>query len=159
MFKVGDRIVHPMHGAGVVEAIEERGEEKQVYYVLRLFSGSLKVLVPAVKTEEIGIRQVIDESEIKNVLDFLGEDGEGLADLNWNHRYRAHLEKIRTGNIFAVAEVVRTLMRQDLRKGLSAGEKRMLESALHILTSEIVLAGKMDRDKVEIMIKEVVAEG
>ncbi len=158
MFKVGDHIVHPMHGAGVVEGLEERGEQKQTYFVLRLFSGDLKVLVPADKTDRIGVRRVITEKEIVDVVKVLEEDDEEKIIPNWNHRYRANLEKIRTGNIFAVAEVVRSLMRQDQRKGLSSGEKRMLESAFQILSSELVLAGDLDVEEVETMIREAVAE-
>ncbi len=159
MFKIGDRVVHPMHGAGVVETVESRGEEKREYYVLRLFAGNLKVLVPAEKVKQIGVRQVISESQIPGVFKVLAKNEQGKTVLNWNHRYRANLEKIRTGNVFAVAEVVRNLMRQELKKGLSSGDKRMLESARQILISELVLAGKMDPDKVESLIKKVVAEG
>ncbi|MDK2880259.1 MAG: CarD family transcriptional regulator [Clostridia bacterium] len=159
MFQVGDRVVHPMHGAGIVEALERRGEKNEVYYVLRLFAGNLKVLVPADKVEMIGVRRVISEAEIAKVLRVLGKKDQGKPLLNWNHRYRANLEKIRTGNVFAVAEVVRNLMRQELKKGLSSGEKRMLESAFQILSSELVLAGKLDKSKVESMIKDAVAQG
>jgi CarD family transcriptional regulator len=159
MFKVGDRIVHPMHGAGVVEGLEKRGEQKQIYFVLRLFSGNLKVLVPADKTDQIGVRRVIPENEIASVIKVLKRDDKEKSIPNWNHRYRANLEKIRTGNVFAVAEVVRTLMRQDQRKGLSSGEKRMLESAFQILSSELVLAGNMDVIEAEALIKDAIAEG
>jgi len=158
MFKIGDQVVHPLHGAGIVEAIETRGEEKEEYYVLRLFFGSLKVLVPAGRAGQIGVRQVIDERDIAGVFSVLGEDEHPTSLPNWNHRYRANLEKIRTGDIFAVAEVVRSLMRQELRKGLSSGEKRMLNSAMQILISEIATVGGMEPDKVELMIKEVVTE-
>lgn len=151
MFKVGDHIVHPMHGAGVVEGLEKRGEQKQIYFVLRLFSGNLKVLVPADKTDKIGVRRVITEDEIASVVKVLERDDQEKTIPNWNHRYRANLEKIRTGNVFAVAEVVRSLMRQDQRKGLSSGEKRMLESAFQILSSELVLAGNMDMMEVNPM--------
>ncbi|HHV34260.1 MAG TPA: CarD family transcriptional regulator [Syntrophomonadaceae bacterium] len=159
MFKVGDHIVHPMHGAGVVEGVEKRGEQKQIYFVLRLFSAELKVLVPADKTDTIGVRRVITEDEIASVLKVLKRNDQEKIIPNWNHRYRANLEKIRTGNIFAVAEVVRSLMRQDIKKGLSSGEKRMLESAFQILSSELVLAGNMDVDEAETMIKEAIAGG
>ncbi|NPV28988.1 MAG: CarD family transcriptional regulator [Firmicutes bacterium] len=159
MFKVGDQVVHPMHGAGVIETIESRGEDRREYYVLRLFSGNLKVLIPVEKVEQIGVRQVINEKQIPGVFKVLARDEQVKNTLNWNHRYRANLEKIRTGNVFAVAEVVRNLMRQELKKGLSSGEKRMLESARQILISELVLAGKMDPEKVESLIKEAVAGG
>ncbi|MDH7577110.1 MAG: CarD family transcriptional regulator [Bacillota bacterium] len=159
MFKVGDQVVHPMHGAGVIETVESRGEEKKEYYVLRLFSGNLKVLIPAEKADQIGVREVINENQIPGVLKVLAKVDQSKSALNWNHRYRANLEKIRTGNVFAVADVVRNLMRQELNKGLSSGEKRMLESARQILVSELVLAGKMDPEKVESLIKKVVAGG
>lgn len=159
MFKVGDQVVHPMHGAGVIETIESRGEDRREYYVLRLFSGNLKVLIPVEKVEQIGVRQVINEKQIPGVFKVLARDEQVKNTLNWNHRYRANLEKIRTGNVFAVAEVVRNLMRQELKKGLSSGEKRMLESARQILISELVLAGKMDPEKVESLIREAVAGG
>ncbi len=158
MFKIGDQVVHPLHGAGIVEAIETRGDKKEKYYVLRLFSGSLKVLVPAGRAGQIGVRQVIDKREIAGVFSVLGEEDRPASLSNWNHRYRANLQKIRTGNIFAVAEVVRSLMRQELRKGLSSGEKRMLDSAMQILISEIATVGGMEPAQVEMMIKEVVTE-
>lgn len=159
MFEVGDCVVHPMHGAGVVEALERRGEKKQVYYSLRLSSANLKVLIPADNAEGIGVRRVIDEDEIASVLKVLRRKDQGKFIPNWNHRYRANLDKIRTGNVFAVAEVVSSLMRQDKKKGLSSGEKRMLESAFQILSSELVLAGKMELTKAESLIKEAVAQG
>jgi CarD family transcriptional regulator len=155
MFKVGDQVVHPMHGAGVVEAVESRGDNS--YYVLRLFAGKLKVMVPSGKAEELGLRRVISDNQVQAVLDVLRGSEELNLCLNWNHRYRANLDKIRTGDVYQVAEVVRTLLRQDLRKTLSSGEKRMLESALQILISELMVAGKMEREQVEHLIKEVVA--
>ncbi len=159
MFKIGDQIVHPMHGAGVVEGLEKRGEQEQVYYVLRLFSGNLKVLVPADKIQKLGVRRVIKKNEIDSVVKVLQREDPDNTIHNWNHRYRANLEKIRTGDVFAVAEVVRSLMRQDKKKGLSSGEKRMLESAFQILSSELVLAGNMELGEVENMIKDAIAEG
>ncbi len=159
MFKIGDHIVHPMHGAGVVEGLEKRGEQDQIYFVLRLFSGNLKVLVPADKIKKLGVRRVIEKGEIDSVVKVLQkEDHDDKNIPNWNHRYRANLEKIKTGDVFAVAEVVRSLMRQDQKKGLSSGEKRMLESAFQILSSELVLAGNMELGEVENMIKDAVAE-
>jgi len=159
MFKIGDHIVHPMHGAGVVEGLEKRGEQDQIYFVLRLFSGNLKVLVPADKIKKLGVRRVIEKGEIDSVVKVLQKEDHHDKNIpNWNHRYRANLEKIKTGDVFAVAEVVRSLMRQDQKKGLSSGEKRMLESAFQILSSELVLAGNMELGEVENMIKDAVAE-
>ena len=159
MFRIGEHIGHPMHGAGVVEGLEKRGEQEQLYFVLRLFSGNLKVLVPADKVKKLGVRRVIKKNEIDSVVKVLQREDHDNSIPNWNHRYRANLEKIRTGDVFAVAEVVRSLMRQDQKKGLSSGEKRMLESAFQILSSELVLAGNMELGEVENMIKDAVAEG
>lgn len=161
MFEVGDQVVHPMHGAGVVEAIEIRGKgkEHQEYYVLQLSSGNLRVLVPIDKVTQIGVRRIISKDQIPGVFKVLGRDDQEKNYLNWNHRYRANLEKIRTGDVFAVAEVVRTLMRQDQKRNLSSGEKRMLENARQILISELVLAGRMEQEKIELLIKKTVAGG
>ena len=118
------------------------------------------MLVPADKVKKLGVRRVIEKEEIESVVKVLQQDDHDDNNLpNWNHRYRANLEKIRTGDVFAVAEVVRSLMRQDQKKGLSSGEKRMLESAFQILSSELVLAGDMELGEVENMIKDAVAEG
>ncbi len=148
MFKIGDKVVYPMHGAGVIEAIEEEevlGEKKD-YYVLRLPVGNMKVMIPIANGEGIGLRQVIDKQDVSRVLNLLKSSGSAMPT-NWNHRYRANLEKIKSGNIYAVAEVVRNLARREREKGLSSGEKRMLENAKQILVSELVLATELEEDK------------
>ncbi|RJX20923.1 MAG: CarD family transcriptional regulator [Ammonifex sp.] len=148
MFKIGDKVVYPMHGAGVIEAIEEEevlGEKKD-YYVLRLPVGNMKVMIPIANGEGIGLRQVIDKQDVGKVLKLLKSSGSAMPT-NWNHRYRANLEKIKSGNIYAVAEVVRNLARREREKGLSSGEKRMLENAKQILISELVLATELEEDK------------
>lgn len=148
MFKIGDKVVYPMHGAGVIEAIEEEevlGEKKD-YYVLRLPVGNMKVMIPIANGEGIGLRQVIDKQDVSKVLKLLKSSGSAMPT-NWNHRYRANLEKIKSGNIYAVAEVVRNLARREREKGLSSGEKRMLENAKQILISELVLATELEEDK------------
>jgi CarD family transcriptional regulator len=148
LFKIGDKVVYPMHGAGVIEAIEEEevlGEKKD-YYVLRLPVGNMKVMIPIANGEGIGLRQVIDKQDVSRVLNLLKSSGSAMPT-NWNHRYRANLEKIKSGNIYAVAEVVRNLARREREKGLSSGEKRMLENAKQILVSELVLATELEEDK------------
>ncbi len=141
MFNIGDKIVYPMHGAGIVEAIEEKEilGEKQKYYVMRMPIGNMKVMIPLKNIKEIGVRQVAGDDEIAEVLNILhGEKSKMSA--NWNRRYRANMEKIRSGNIFQIAEVVRNLTIREKEKGLSTGERKMLEKAKHILISEIVLS-------------------
>lgn len=158
MFKIGDKVVYPMHGAGVVEAIEEReilGESKQ-YYVLRLPIGNMKVMVPTSSGEEVGLRGVIDQEEVQKVFGLLKDEVTSMP-VNWNRRYRANLEKIKSGNIYEVAEVVRNLACRDRERGLSSGEKRMLESARQILISELVLATELEEEKARTMLDEMFA--
>ncbi|MEW6182721.1 MAG: CarD family transcriptional regulator [Bacillota bacterium] len=158
MFKIGDKVVYPMHGAGVIEAIEEEeilGETKE-YYVLRLPVGNMKVMIPIANGEEIGLRQVIDKDEVRQVITLLKASANAMPT-NWNHRYRANLEKIKSGSIFAVAEVVRNLARREREKGLSSGEKRMLENAKQILISELVLATELEEDKAKSLLDKAFA--
>ncbi len=130
MFKVGDKVVYPMHGAGVIESIEEREVlgSKHKYYVMRLPMGDLKVMIPTDNVEEIGVREIISDDMVDEVFDVLRGEKTKMSS-NWNKRYRANLEKIRSGNILEVAEVVRNLSIRDREKGLSSGEKKMLDNA------------------------------
>lgn len=141
MFNIGDKVVYPMHGAGVIESIEEKeiSGERLRYYIIKLPMGEMKAMVPLNKVNEVGLRQVIDECEILRVFEVLKSESTNMP-LNWNHRYRANLEKIKSGSIYEVAEVVRNLATRDRQKGLSTGEKKMLENARRILLSELVLA-------------------
>jgi CarD family transcriptional regulator len=148
MFNIGDKVVYPMHGAGVIEAIEEKEilGEKQKYYVMRMPIGDMKVMIPLNNIKDIGVRQVVGDEEIIEVFNILrGEKSKMSA--NWNRRYRANMEKIRSGNIFQVAEVVRNLALRDKEKGLSTGERKMLENSKHILVSEIVLSKNIQEDE------------
>ena len=148
MFEVGDVVVYPLHGAGVVEQIDERqieGERKK-YLILSLAQGNLKVSVPAEKTGEVGLRGVISKGEVKRVMEVLKQDGAPMP-ANWNHRFKMNHEKLRSGDVYQVAEVVRNLTLRDREKGLSAGEKRMLQQARDILISEIVYATRSSRQK------------
>ncbi len=158
MFKVGDKVVYPMHGAGVIEAIEEKEVlgEKRRYYIMKLPCGNMKVMIPIDNIDEIGLRQVVDAKAVKKVLSIL-QDKESAMSSNWNRRYRANLEKIKSGNIYEVAEVVRNLSIRDKEKGLSTGERKMLETARQILISELVLAKEENEDSVRTMIDELFA--
>ncbi|NLW24052.1 MAG: CarD family transcriptional regulator [Clostridia bacterium] len=158
MFKVGDKVVYPMHGAGVIEAIEEKEVlgAKRRYYIMKLPCGNMKVMIPIDNIDEIGLRQVVDAKAVKKVLSIL-QDKESAMPSNWNRRYRANLEKIKSGNIYEVAEVVRNLSIRDKEKGLSTGERKMLETARQILISELVLAKEENEDSVRTMIDELFA--
>lgn len=150
MFNIGDKVVYPMHGAGIIEGIEEReiSGEKRSYYVIKLPMGEMKAMIPMNKANEVGLRQIIDEKEILKVFDVLKKETSNMP-MNWNHRYRINLEKIKSGSIFEVAEVVRNLASRDRQKGLSTGEKKMLENARRILLSELVLAKNVAENQME----------
>lgn len=156
MFSVGDRVVYPMHGAGVIEAIEEKeilGARKK-YYVMKLPMGEMKVLIPTDNISQVGLRGVIDKDKVPQVLIVLqGELPE--MSTNWNRRYRNHLEKIKSGDIFEVAEVVRNLMLRDREKGLSTGESKMLETARQILISELILVQDKEHAEIITIIDEI----
>lgn len=158
MFKVGDKIVYPMHGAGVIEAIEEKvvlGDRRR-YYIMRMPCGDMKVMVPMDNVLEIGLRGIVDEDGVHQVFNILKDKMTAMSD-NWNRRYRANMEKIRSGSIYEVAEVVRNLSIRDRDKGLSTGEKRMLDNARQILISELVLVEEEQEDKIKLKIEELFA--
>ena len=117
MFKVGDKIVYPMHGAGVIEKIEERSilDEKQSYYIIKM-PGEVKVMVPTAKAEEIGVRNIIDKETAGKVISVLEQDSTEMS-LKWNKRYRDNVEKMKSGDIFEVADIVRNLSFKQKDKG------------------------------------------
>ncbi|MBR6719397.1 MAG: CarD family transcriptional regulator [Clostridia bacterium] len=157
MYKIGDKVLYPMHGAGVIEGIEERDivGEKHKYYTMRVPVGDMKVLIPCEGTENTGLRGIIDEKTADKVIDSM-EKGEEEELVSWNKRYRDNLLRIKSGNVFEVAAVVRCLMIRDREKGLSTGERKMMMDARHILISELVLAKNMDKEEItEIIEKKV----
>ena len=150
MFNVGDNIVYPMHGAGTIDAIEEKEilGEKHQYYVIKM-PGEVKIMVPTAKAESMGVRSVIDGQSANKVLQLLEQDETEMSD-NWNKRYRENLDKMKTGDIYQVADVVRNLSFKQKEKGsLSTGEKNMLNNAKLILVSELVLAEHASKDEIE----------
>jgi len=153
MFNVGDKIVYPMHGAGTIDGIEEKDilGEKQSYYIIKM-PGEVKVMVPTNKAEEIGVRNIIDKENTMKVFQILEENETEMSN-NWNKRYRDNMEKMRSGDIYEVADVVRNLSFKQKQKGLSTGEKKMLNNAKQILVSELVLAEHAPEEDVEKLIE------
>lgn len=153
MFNVGDNIVYPMHGAGTIDAIEEKEilGEKHQYYVIKM-PGEVKIMVPTAKAESMGVRSVIDGQSANKVLQLLEQDETEMSD-NWNKRYRENLDKMKTGDIYQVADVVRNLSFKQKEKGLSTGEKKMLNSAKQILVSELVLAEHASKEEIENLVE------
>ena len=156
VFSVGETVVYPHHGAALIEAIETRvikGEPKE-YLVLRVAQGDLTVRVPADNVDMVGVREVVGEEGLSKVFDVLRAP-HTEEPTNWSRRYKANLEKLASGDVNKVAEVVRDLWRRDKERGLSAGEKRMLAKARQILVSELALAEKTNEDKAEALLDEV----
>ncbi len=149
MFNVGDKIVYPMHGAGTIVSIDEKNilGETESYYTLEM-PGAVKVMVPTSKAEDIGVRSIIDKESAGKVFKILENDSTEMS-MNWNKRYRDNMEKMKSGDIYEVADVVRNLSFKQKEKGLSTGEKKMLLNARQILVSELVLAEHASQDEVE----------
>jgi len=153
MYDIGDKIVYPMHGAGVIESIEEKEilGEKKSYYIMKMPVGEMKVMIPVSCAGNVGIRDVIDKSIADRV--FRSLEGSVIEQsANWNKRYRENMIKIKSGNVFDVADVVKHLIIRERQRGLSTGERKMLNSAKQILISELVLAENMKPGEVEEMI-------
>ncbi|MBE3597179.1 MAG: CarD family transcriptional regulator [Hydrogenibacillus sp.] len=157
MFQIGDKVVYPMHGAGVIESIEEQeffGKRRR-YYVLRMPVGAMRAMIPLDQIEALGVRKVLPREALAELGQTLSK-ADPLTEKNWNQRYRQHLEQLRTGDVFAVAAVVRNLMRRERTRTLSGGERRMLESARQILISEIVLSQNMAEAEAEAWVSRCV---
>lgn len=157
MFSVGSKIVHPMHGAGTIQKIEEKkilGEVKQ-YYILQLPCDDMSVMIPVESEQSVGIREIVDESVARQAIEVLKQESTSM-DRNWNRRYRENMEKLKTGDILMVAEVVRNLMRVSRHKSLSAGEAKMLAGARQILISEIILSCRVSGEEAEKLVEDAV---
>ncbi|SMO80096.1 CarD family transcriptional regulator [Melghirimyces algeriensis] len=160
MFNIGDKVVYPMHGAGIIESIEEKEilGDKQKYYVMRMPVGDMKVMIPMTQVDNIGLRQVVDEQTITEVIDRLANSATDLSS-NWNRRYRANLDKMKSGDIHDIADVVRCLALRDREKGLSTGESKMLDNARQILISELVLVKGMDESQATGLLDKTIFSG
>ena len=153
MFNIGDKIVYPMHGAGTIDAIEEKNilGEKHNYYIIKM-PGEVKVMVPTDKAEEVGVRNIINKEEAAKVMSVLGQNETEMSQ-NWNKRYRDNMDKMKSGDVYEVADVVRNLSFKQKEKGLSTGEKKMLNNAKQILVSELVLAEHASQEEVEKLVE------
>jgi len=158
MYQIGDRIVYPMHGAGIVEDIEERQflGESQRYLVVSLPLKHMKVMLPEKNVDTLGVRDVIRSDEVSGVIQVLS-DVSGEMPGNCNRRYRDNMEKIKSGDILEVARVVRNLTHMDQLKGLSTGERKMLSDSRQILVSELLLADESNEKVIDVMIRNALA--
>lgn len=155
MFKIGDKIVYSMHGAGTIDSIEKKeflGEVKD-YFILKMPIGDMDISIPTNKINEMNIRDVITKEEGDEVLKILDDDPSDMSN-NWTVRYRQNQEILKTGDIFEIAKMVRNLAILDNDKGLSTTEKKLLNRSRRILASELVMAGSLKKEEAEAMIDE-----
>lgn len=158
MFQVGDKIVHPMHGAGVVDSIVTKKVSGVVrdYYILKIPVGGMLVMIPTDNSQEIGVRPVVGKAEADQLIASM-PDIEVDMTQNWNRRYRENMMRIKSGDLLEVARVVKGLMLRDEDRGLSTGERKMLHSAKQILISELVLSQNISYEDVEARINTALA--
>jgi CarD family transcriptional regulator len=156
MFKIGDKVAHPMHGAGVIDGIVERTINgcTREYYILKMPTSEMVVMIPVDSCDAIGVRPIVDPEAAESLLDMIGSIETDMTQ-NWNRRYRENMQRIKSGNLLEVAKVVKGLMSRDSEKGLSTGERKMLHSAKQILISELVLSQKKTYEEVEMRINAV----
>lgn len=159
MYKIGDSVVYPMHGAGVIEDIEQKEilGKMQSYYVMRMPIGDMKVMVPMDNAVEIGMRDVICKAQAEKVLESFRTSETDVIQ-NWSKRFRDNMGRIKSGDIFEVCGVVKSLMLRDRQKGLSTGERKMLSNAKQILISEIVVATGVTHDEIEQRLANMIDE-
>ena len=160
MYKVGDKVVYPHHGAGTVVKREKREVlgEKREYLTIKILHNDMTVNVPAENAERVGLRKVIDEEAVKKVVKYLTSGGTEMPK-NWNRRFKHNRDKMKTGDIYELAEVVRNLALRDGEKGLSTGEKQMYVKAKKILASELMYAKTMSEDEALEWLEETLTNG
>ncbi len=158
LYKVGDKVVYPHHGAGTVVKRETREVlgTKREYLTIQILHNDMTVNVPSENAEKVGLRRVIDEVTVEKVLKALTGNGSAMPK-NWNRRFKHNRDKMKTGDIFELAEVVRNLSLRDHEKGLSTGEKQMFVKAKKILASELMYAKQMDEDEAAAWLDEVLS--
>ena len=158
-FHVGDKAVYPAQGVAEVVGIDQKeiSGKIQKFYVLRVLDSDMRILVPVDKAEQVGLREVVQEEQIKEVYDILKEKVLHIDKQTWNRRYRGFMEKIKTGSLFDVAEVYRDLYRLKSSKVLSFGERKMLDNAKQLIVKELAVAKKWAEDKVEAELEKACA--
>lgn len=157
MFVTGDMAVYPAHGVGVIEAIETKtiGGVDQSFYVMRILDNDMTIMIPTATSENVGLRAIIAEKEVDKVLQILKERDIKISSQTWNRRYRDYMDKIKTGSVFEVAEVLRDLYLLSDDKELSYGERKMMDTAKSFLIKELSLARKIDEENVEEQVEKI----
>jgi CarD family transcriptional regulator len=156
-FKIGDNAVYPSHGVGVVRGIQEKdiGGKKKYFYVLQLLENGSTILIPTDKVKDVGLRAIIAQKDVSKIYKILKTKEVAVDNQTWNRRYREYMEKIKTGSVYEIAEVLRDLYRLKLEKDLSFGERKMLDTAKSLLVKELSLAQSIREDVVESELREI----
>jgi CarD family transcriptional regulator len=156
-FEVGDKAVYPVHGVAEVVALEQRdiGGSKTPVYILKIIDTGLKIMVPTTNAGSVGLRDLINSKQVKEVYSILKSRDVPRDTQTWNRRYREYMEKIKTGSVFEIAEVLRDLSVLRMTKELSFGERKMLETARGLLVKELALAKGVEDQKVAGEIEEI----
>ncbi len=157
MFKVGDLAVYPAQGVGVIEAIESREYmgSKKLFYVMKIMSNDMKIMIPTDSAESVGLREIIAEEEIPKVYEILRNKDVTIDKQTWNKRYKEYLDKIKTGSVFEIARVLRDLFILKSDKNLSFGERKMMDTAKSLLVKEISVASHAEETQVEQDLKTI----
>ena len=158
-FKVGDVAVYPAHGVGTVQSIEEReiAGNKHKFYILKIMDTGMTIMVPTGNVRNVGLREVINESEVDIVYEILRERDISINEQTWNRRYREYMDKIKTGSIYEIAEVLRDLMLLRYEKELSFGERKMLDTARYLIIKELAISQEMGEEEIAEEIDEIFA--
>ena len=156
-FKVGDKAVYPGQGVGVMLPIEhiEVSGQRQSFYVLEILDNGMKIRIPLNKVDKVGLREIIGDGAVRQVYTILKEKDISVDSTTWNRRYREYMEKIKTGSVFEIAEVLRDLYLLKGDKDLSFGERKMLDTARSLLIKELSLAKDVDEDQIEEDLKKI----
>lgn len=158
-FHIGDKVVYPNHGVGIIEQISSRtiGNNVERFYLLKIKSSSLKVMVPFQNVSSVGLRRVVRNGEIQKILGYL-TDGECLSNADWKYRFKENSEKMRTGSLLEVAAVLKSLLLLNQSKPLSFREKKMLERARFLLVSELAMAKNLEEQEIEEMLSKALSK-
>ncbi len=157
MFDIGDKAVYPGHGVGVIEAIESKAisGSEQLFFILRILDNGMTIMIPTENVDVVGLRGVIPSMEIPRVFQILKERRVSLDTQTWNRRYREYMEKINTGSIFSIAEVLRDLQVLKMGKDLSFGERKILDTAENLLVKELAVARDIKESDVLMEIRKI----
>jgi CarD family transcriptional regulator len=159
MFKIGDKAVYPSHGVGIIEDIKSKviSGSKRMFYVMRIVDKDMTIMIPTDNVQSVGLREIIDKKEVPKIFRILAERNVEVDCQTWNRRYREYMEKIKSGSVYEVAEVLRDLVHLKGDKDLSFGERQMLDLAQNLLVKELSVAKNMAEEKMRLRLQSIFA--